>query len=290
MKQEGLGLVVPVFRDHWITLLPHVSGTLLATGLLTFGILFIEWAVVGLLALFSLFAWGRFSFYFLRWRLRRYVFKDGRLHVLEGFWVQKHQNLQFHFPPVVTEQGLLGRLLNYGSLKVGKQPNDFCIPRLNNFSLVEHLLLGEKSQPPAPAPTPTIVVQPPPVILIVPQPSATPRRLGELPAYLDGASAVRWSSGDFSGPYTPPSSPLDEDVVVPDEPHKSEVEEEEWVFHTSYEPVRTTLRTGPSIFDLFVQLLGRGMKKGGTLLLDYLEALGDGVILAAQWFYRKIRK
>jgi hypothetical protein len=47
---------------------------------------------------------------------------------------------------------------------------------------------------------------------------------------------------------------------------------------------------GSSFLDEFARLSEQAVKRGGTLLLDYLEALGEGVILAAQWIYERCRK
>jgi membrane protein YdbS with pleckstrin-like domain len=286
MRQKRLGTFEPVFRDHWLTLLPKLSVALVVTGLLIAGILFIEWTVVRLLALFTLTVWGWFGFHFLRWRQRRYLLKEGRLHVLDGFLVRNHQDIKISFPPVVTEQGLVGRLLNFGRLTVGRPPNDFCIPQLNNFSLAEHLLTGEKAQPQAPEAKPTIVVQPPPVTFIFPLTLVSPYWPGDLLAGLDGDSFGSWDRSDFSGPWAQPQRPLDEKVVIPNEPWESEASKDERVFHASHGRVHATLRARPSIFDELTRLSGKII----TLLLDYLEAVGEGVILAAQWICQQRHK
>jgi hypothetical protein len=240
--------------------------------------------------LLSLVNWGWFGFHLLSWRQRRYVLEHGRVHVLWGFLTRKHYSVQYHFPSLDLRQGPLGRLLNYGSLKVGTPPNDLHIPRLNNFSLVKARLFGTRPQPSSaqmPVAQAPVVVQPSPIIIVF---SAYPMSLfrhGDPPIHLGSDGTDGWNENRFSNPNTHPYSPLDEESVVSDERwYENEGNERGMTFRTSYTAIHPRLRTGLSLFDKLARSLRSGIKWGITLLLDYLDAIGEGVILAAQWAYR----
>jgi membrane protein YdbS with pleckstrin-like domain len=290
MEWKRTGQFESVLRDHWITLLPHFFIVLPATGFLVFSVLFLEWVSSGVLMLLSLVTWGWFGFHLVSWYQRRYVLEHGRVHVLWGFPTRKHYSVQYHFPSLDLRQGPLGRILNYGSLKVGTTPNSLHIPRLNNFSLVKARLFGTRPQsssaqmPVAQAP---VVVQPSPIVIVFSAYPMSPFQHGDLSIHLGSDGFDSQNDDRFSGPNAGPYSALDEESVVSDEQwYENEGNEGEITFRTSYTVIHPRLRIGPSLFDKLIRSLRAGIKWGITLLLDYLDAIGEGVILAAQWAYR----
>lgn len=106
---------------------------------------------------------------------------------------------------------------------------------------------------------------------------------------LDGDRSGGWTGNAFSDPNAHSYSPPDKESVAPGERwRENEGHKEEMTFHVSSTAVHPRLRTGPSIFDEFARLLKQGTEWGVMLLLDYLDALGEGVILAVQWAHRLI--
>jgi hypothetical protein len=253
--------------------------------------LFFEGAIAWLPLLLALAAWLGFGCRFLHWHRRRYVLEEGRVHVLDGLLTLQHRSVQYSFSSLDLRQGFWGRLLNYGSLTVGTPPNVLHIARLNNFSLAKVMLCGTSHRPfipQVPAAQPPVVVQPPPVAIVL-TPDPTSRRwLERVLRHLRGDGVDGWYDHDFSATDIHPDGPPgDTKPAAPDKPwYESEAEEEETAFHASHTSTRSNLRTVPSIFQDLGPALRQGMKWSLTPLLDYLDALGEGVILAAQWIYQ----